>query len=534
MTRKGILFFGSLTPSLAAAATSATSDRGSQAVVALLVAALFILLSLERAHRVLVACGIVSVLWLVHYLTPWNTISFEEATAAVDANVILLLAAMMTIVGVLKETNVFAWLVHRLVRQSNGQADRLLAALMAITAILSALFDNVTTVILVAPIARHLAQLHRIPVWPLFMPMIMAANIGGTATLIGDPPNILIGSAARLSFLDFLLNLTVPVVVMMISARKYMQYRYRNELAAADRVVSSPDGEPQITNPRLLRWSLYVLALVLLGFLLQTVMHVEVAVPAFIGAIAILAIQDHLHLKRRRRQPTAEERTHGILKIIEKEIEWPVLAFFFALFIVMGAATQVGLTELAANGLDHAIRGARDEWRLAPSATLLLGVMIVLWVSALVSMIVDNIPFTMAAIPVIAHLTRVLPGDTEALWWALALGACLGGNGTLIGASANITVVGVAEKLGQPIRFGEFMRFGLPVTLITLTIASLYLLSWIALGGAWTNFGALVALLGAYRRWIFGGYLVLAPVASRLSCEMRGLRDRVRGGNGRR
>lgn len=534
MMRSGILATAILAPSFAAAepTVSASPDHGSQAIVALFVVALFTLLTLERAHRVLVACGIVSLLWIVHYLTPWNTISFDDAMTAVDANVILLLAAMMTIVGVLKETNIFSWLVHRLVQQSHGETATLLAALLSITAVLSALFDNVTTVILITPIAQRLAGLRRISVWPFFMPMIMAANIGGAATLIGDPPNILIGSAARLSFLDFLLNLTVPVLVMMIAIQHYAIYRYRDELAAATRTAPATDGEPRITDPKLLRWSLYVLVIVLLGFLLQAALHVEVAVPAFIGAVAILTIQDYRYLQRRGRQPTPEERAHGILKIIEREIEWPVLAFFFALFIVMGAATQVGLTDLAAHGFAQLVRGVSAYWDLAPPTTLLFAAVAILWLSAIASMIVDNIPFTMAAIPVVAQLSRTLPGDNEVLWWALALGACLGGNGTLIGASANVTVAGMAEKLGQPIGFAAFMRFGVPVTAITLTIASAYLFSWVSLGAAWTNGTVAVLLVCIYRRTIRNRLVVLAPVAVRLMRDVQDFRKRIRNRSG--
>lgn len=537
MTRNGVLAGAIALPSLAAAAEhgiSSTPVLGSQLVVGLMVIALFVLLTLERGHRVLVASGIVSLLWTIHYLTPWNTISFDQAMAAVDANVILLLAAMMTIVGVLKETNVFAWLVYKLVVRVQGQIVPLLAALMSITAVLSALFDNVTTVILVAPIARQIASLKRASVWPLFMAVIMAANIGGAATLIGDPPNILIGSAARLSFSDFLVNVAVPVVIMMLAVQRYVLFRYRTELVTETRVTLASSQEPLISDPKLLRWSLYVLAAVLLGFLFQSVIRVEVAVPAFIGAVAILTIQDYRYLQRRRRQPTPEERTHGILKIIEREIEWPVLAFFFALFIVMGAATQVGLTDLAASAFADLIRHARDHWGLAPPATLLVGALTILWLSAIASMIVDNIPFTMAAIPVVAFLSRTLPGEVEVLWWALALGTCLGGNGTMIGASANVTVAAMAEKFGEPIGFISFMRFGIPVTAITLTIASLYLGAWLFLGGAWINAIGGALLVGIYRKAIRSWIAILAPIVVRASRDVRDLGARLWNRTGRR
>jgi Na+/H+ antiporter NhaD/arsenite permease-like protein len=475
-------------------ALAATRDPVSQGIVAVIIVLVFAVLARETAHRVLVIFGSVSLLWLITYLTPYHLLPFEAAHRSLDLNVILLLAAMMAVVGVLKQTGVFDWAVGRLLDRSGGHPVTLLVLIVWFTALLSSMMDNVTTVIFVTPMALEIARRASIPPVALLLPMVMASNIGGTATLIGDPPNILIGSGAGLSFLDFIENLTVPVLWMVVASVAFSRRYFRRELAAA-RPTDLAGAQPGILQPELLKWSLVISAFVFVGFLTHTITGMPAAVPAAIGAAAILVVQDALYLRAHR--PSAAERLHGILHVIEKEIEWPTLAFFAFLFMTVGAAVETGLIDTLAGGLSGFIHWGSGAFGLSPMGTLLFACLMILWVSGLLSAIVDNIPFVAVAIPIIARLAGELTGDVESLWWALSLGACLGGNGTPIGASANVTVTGLAEKAGAHVTFGEFTRFGASTATITLLISTLFLSLHIYVG-QWPTFiggGASVAVV---------------------------------------
>ena len=283
----------------------------------------------------------------------------------------------------------------------------------------------------------------------------MASNIGGTATLIGDPPNILIGSGAGLPFMAFIYNLTAPILVMMValvwfSERYYVNDIGRKSVARADAGSAGDDAiDTSLHNVPLLRGTAVVTGFIFVGFATHTLTGMPAAVPAVIGVSLILILQDYFYL--RAHKPTHSERQHGILHIIEKEIEWPTLAFFIFLFIAVGAAVETGLIDSVARGLLLLIHSLQSAFGLSPTGTLLLAALVILWVSGFASALIDNIPYTAVSIPIIAKMTTDLPGETQVLWWALALGACLGGNGTLIGASANVTVVGLAEKEGRRI-----------------------------------------------------------------------------------
>jgi Na+/H+ antiporter NhaD/arsenite permease-like protein len=486
-------------PALAAAqghetGLAATRDPVSQGIVAVIIVLVFAVLARETAHRVLVIFGSVSLLWLITYLTPYHLLPFEAAHRSLDLNVILLLAAMMAVVGVLKQTGVFDWAVGRLLDRSGGQPVTLLVLIVWFTAVLSSMMDNVTTVIFVTPMALEIARRAAIPPTALILPMVMASNIGGTATLIGDPPNILIGSGAGLSFLDFLKNLTVPVLWMVVASVAFSRRYFRRELAGA-RPTGFRGDAPRIHQPVLLKWSLVISGFIFLGFLTHTLTGMPAAVPAAIGAAAILIVQDAIYLRTNR--PSAAERLHGILYVIEKEIEWPTLAFFAFLFMTVGAAVETGLIDTMAGGLSSFIHWGSATFALSPTGTLLFACMMILWVSGVLSGLIDNIPFVAVAIPIIARLTGELTGDVEALWWALSLGACLGGNGTPIGASANVTVTGLAERAGTHVTFGEFLRFGASTAAVTLLIASVFLGAHLYLG-MWPTFiggGAGVAVV---------------------------------------
>ena len=479
-------------------AFTATQDPVSQLIVAGVIAGVFALLALEKAHRVLIIFSAVAVLWLVTYLTRYRLISFEQAHQAIDLNVILLLASMMAVVGVLKTTGVFGYAVGRLLRRSGGRPETLLALTVWFTGILSAFADNVTTVVFVYPMVATMARATAIPLAALVLPMVIASNIGGTATLIGDPPNILIGSGAGLSFGQFIENLTMPVLLMLVVCVWFSRRYFRAELAGgrSDSVAAESQA---ITQPLLLRWGLAISALIFVGFFTHPLTGMPAAVPAAIGAALLLLAQDVIYLRTARESP--EERVHGILAVIEREIEWPTLAFFAFLFIAVGAGVQTGLIDTLARGLEQLVGATRSGLGLSETGTLLFAALLILWASAVLSALIDNIPYVAVTIPIIARLVGHLQGDTEILWWALALGACLGGNGTAIGASANVTVVGLAERAGQPIAFRQFSRFGIPITALTLLISTAFIASHLYIGKLATFLGGMTLMAG-YLAWV--------------------------------
>jgi Na+/H+ antiporter NhaD/arsenite permease-like protein len=478
-----------------------TRDAASQGIVAAILVGVFALLAADRVHRVLVPIGAVALIWLITYFSPWRLISFEAAERAIDLNVILLLFAMMALNGVLKTTNVFPWLTDRLLEHSRGNPSRSAALVIWFTGALSTVLNNVTTVMFTYPMAAQIARRLRIDGAAFFLPMVMAANIGGTATLIGDPPNVLIGADPRtgLSFMDFIYHLTVPCTFMMVAlvwfARRYYPADIGRSADADHAGAAQPTGS-RLENVPLLRATCWITALIFVGFVTQSFTGMPIAVPAVIGMAAILLAQDYYYLKANR--PTAEERQHGVLAILERDIEWPTLAFFIFLFVLVGAAVDTGLIESLARALGWMIERLSLALALPEKGTLLLAALLVLWVSGFLSAVIDNIPYAAVTIPLVARLLDDLQAgpDGQVLWWALALGACLGGNGTLIGASANITVTGLAEKDGRRISFREFAAFGGRLTLLTLAISSIYIALWLYVGSATVNLaGAAILVL---------------------------------------
>lgn len=486
------------------ALVASTTDATSQLIVALLLVALFVVLAVEAAHRVLVALGAVAILWAVTYLTPYRLLPLERAGEVIDLNVLLLLAAMMALVGVLKATGVFSWAVDRLLDHFAGDAARAVAALWWFTALASAIVDNVTTVIFVTPIVLATVKRLGVPPTLVLLPLVMAANIGGTATLIGDPPNIMIGSGAGLSFLDFLKELALPAMAMMCGLHLWGVAQVRAALRAQRDRPANPwlagggAATPRhaIADEGLLRWMSVIGVGVLVGFVTHGATGMPTAVPALLGAACALIVQDVRYLRARR--PSHADRQHGILHVLEREIEWPTLTFFAFLFLLVGAAEATGLTATLAGWLRDGILAGRATFALGDAGTLLFAALVVCWSAAAFSALMDNIPFVAVSIPVIAALVPEMPGDARVLWWALALGACLGGNATPIGASANVTTLGLAEREGVRITFGTFAATGVRVTLFTLVVASIYLSGYVLLGGSrvpWLM-GALVAVGG--------------------------------------
>ncbi|MHB1192076.1 MAG: ArsB/NhaD family transporter [Longimicrobiales bacterium] len=460
---------------------ASTTDPVSQAIVAVVVVLLFVMLAREAAHRVLIAMVSAAFLWVMTYLTPWKLISFEASARHLDVNVLLLLAGMMTIVGVLKSTGAFGWAVGHMLERTKGHPLAAARLVAWFTGLMSAFLDNVTTVIFVTPMASGMARRIGLAPVAILLPMVVASNIGGTATLIGDPPNIMIGSGADLSFLAFVENLTAPILIMMVVLQWYLGRYYKAEYAAAAAPAEGVHAHIELSNPALLRWMVAISAGVLVGFLTHSMTGMAAAVPAVVGAAAALLVQDWLYLKEH--QPTAHERSHGILDVLEKDIEWPTLSFFVFLFIVVGAAVETGLIGSIAQGMGLAISNVSTTFGLSEAGTLIFAALLICWMSAVLSAFIDNIPYVAVSIPLIHQLAPTLPGDTEVLWWALSLGACLGGNATVVGASANVTTVGLAEKEGVRISFVQYSKFAAPIATLTVVIASLFLVGFVLLGG---------------------------------------------------
>jgi Na+/H+ antiporter NhaD/arsenite permease-like protein len=402
----------------------------------------YVLIAIDRWDRTLIAL-LGGMLMIV-----LGVIDQQEAFAAIDLNVIFLLAGMMVIASVVAKTGFFELLAIRSVRLSHGHPMRLLIILAAVTAIVSAFLDNVTTVVLMTPIIFSVARRLEISPMPYLLSAVFASNIGGTATLIGDPPNILIGSAAGLGFGDFLFNLTPVIILVFLAFAGVMWLSFRGSLKVPDErreaALEGAEGTA-IKNRRLLYRALIVAGATILGFLFHGVLGLEVATIALLGAAALMLVA-HLDVAETLR-----------------EIEWPTLFFFIGLFILVDGIVATGIVGRFADGLADATKGDAAVAAIA-----------LLWFSGIVSAVVDNIPYTATAIPVVDRL--VSSGmHTDALWWALSLGACLGGNLTIIGASANVVVANMADRAGQPIRFAQFLRYGAAVFASSLLISTVYL-----------------------------------------------------------
>lgn len=428
-------------------------------VALIILVGIYVLISLELVHRTLAALlGAALVLVITHTIGhfdhAYEILTFETAMTLVDWNVIFLLMGMMIIVGVLKESGVFQWLAYKSFQVTGGKVFLLAATLCVVTAVLSAFLDNVTAMLLLTPVTIEIALILGISPLALLMPEIMASNFGGTATLIGDPPNIMIGSYAGLTFNDFVVTLTPCVVVTMIAQVLYTRWYYGKDYQKA--TVEDVPGmitflreKYQITDAKLLTLGGIILMGVITLFILHGFFHMEVSVAAMFGAALILIVS---------RVDT--------VKVVEHEIEWPSLVFFIMLFIVVGAAEETGILQVVADWIKNVCAG-----------NLTVALLLVMWTAAIFSAIVDNIPFTATMLPIVAFLTKTIPGaESGVLWWGLALGACFGGNATVIGASANVITTGIAEKAGHKITFFQFVKHGTPITVIGMIIASLYLL----------------------------------------------------------
>jgi Na+/H+ antiporter NhaD/arsenite permease-like protein len=407
----------------------------------------------ERLNRSIVALLGAVLMILFGLLTQ------EQAVAGIDFNTIGLLVGMMIIVSITRKCGIFEYLAIWSAKLVKASPAGILAMLAVVTAVVSALLDNVTTVLLVVPVTLIITEALKVNPYPFLFSQILASNIGGTATLIGDPPNILIGGQVGLSFNDFALNLAPVVAVILLVHVVSMHLIWGRRLQASAELrarVMQFDERQAISDPRLLRLAALVLALVMGGFIMARTLGLDSGTIGIAGA-ALLLMLDNLG-------KTAEQQSEAVVKVFN-EVEWITIFFFVGLFVVIAGVERAGLLQLLADRLLAATGG--DFTRTGMS---------VLWASAVLSAIVDNIPFVATMIPLIKSMGSAFGGSDALvpLWWCLSLGACLGGNGTLIGASANLTVAGIAERNGIPFHFARYTIIAFPLMLGHVAISSLY------------------------------------------------------------
>ncbi len=397
----------------------------------------------EKIHRTVVALlgGMLMIfLGILHQ---------EKAIEMIDFNTLGLLTGMMIIVGITKNTGVFEYLAVKSAKWAKGDPWQLMLALGTITAVGSALLDNVTTVLLIVPVTFSITSELKVNPIPFLITEIIASNVGGTATLIGDPPNIMIGSQTHLGFMDFVIHLAPPAVIVYILTMLCLKFIYGKRMKVDESLkerIMSFDERSEIKDAALLKKCLFVLGLTILGFVLHQFVHMESATIAMGGATLLMLIT--------RINPDR----------VMHQVEWPVIFFFIGLFILVGGLEETGVIEgIAKKSLE--ITGGE----------MVTTSMIILWLSAIASAFVDNIPFVATMIPLIKTM-GTLGGmqNLDPLWWSLALGACLGGNGTLIGASANVIVAGMAEHRNHPISFLGFMKVAFPLMIMSIIVSSVY------------------------------------------------------------
>lgn len=415
----------------------------------------------EKVHKTIVAIAGATAMLMLKIVDQKEAFYNEEL--GIDYNVVFLLIGMMIIVNVMKDTGVFEWMAIKAAKAAKGEPFKIMAILSVITAVVSAFLDNVTTVLLIAPVTLLICDALEVEAVPFLITEAIASNIGGTATLIGDPPNIMIASKAKLEFMDFIYHLTPVVVVVLIAYIFTIKWMFRDSLTVKPelkaRIMEMKESEA-IMDPSLTKKSLIVLSLAILGFIFHSQLGFEPATIALTGAGLLLLVAG--------KEPQ---------EILEK-IEWTSLFFFMGLFIMVGAVVKVGLIKILA-----------EQALALTQGSMFATSMLVLWFSAFASAVIDNIPYVATMNPLIIDMAKGLWPNvadpvslvhTPALmpvWWSLALGACLGGNGTLIGASANVVVAGMAEKAGKKITFMQFTKYGMPLMIESVVICTVYI--WI-------------------------------------------------------
>ncbi len=418
----------------------------------------YVVIVSERVHKTIVALTGAALMLIVKILDQSEAFHLEET--GVDWNVIFLLISMMVIINIMRPTGIFEYIAIKSAKWGRGEPVRILIIFSVVTAVLSAFLDNVTTVLLLAPVTLLIADALEIDPVPFLITEALTSNIGGTATLIGDPPNIMIASKAKLSFMDFIVHLTPAVIIIMIIYLVVLKMIFGRRLRVRPELrerILAMDEREAIRDPVLLRKSLFVLSLVIIGFVFHGFFHYEPATVALSGAALLLLL-------------SSTDNPHHYLS----EVEWPTIFFFIGLFIIIGGIVKVGLIKwLSLKVLD------------LTGGNMFATSMLIMWFSAFASAFVDNIPYVATMNPLIIDMANQLWPELKGVellqhhelmpvWWSLALGACLGGNGTAIGASANVIVVGMSERAGRKITFLRFMLYGMPIMVLTVVISTLY------------------------------------------------------------
>jgi Na+/H+ antiporter NhaD/arsenite permease-like protein len=407
----------------------------------------------ERLNRAVVAilAGAIAI--------AFGFLAQSEAIAAIDFNTLALLIGTMIIVGVTRKSGIFGYFAIRAAQLMRASPAGILAALSLVTGLISAFLPNTTTVLFVVPVTLVIATELSLPAYPFLFAEIFASNIGGTATLIGDPPNILIGSAAGLSFDDFLLALGPVVVAVFVVQVVMLHFLWGRHLRAEPRFranIMAMNATAAIADARLVPWSLLVIAALVLALVFSGPLHLEA------GTLALLAAGLLLMFDVAPRAPREQSET---VASAFQEVDWVTIFFFIGLFVIVGAVTRTGLLDYAGARLIAFTHGSVEETAL-----------FLLWAGAILSALVDNIPFVITMIPLVKSIAPSLGGNTAVLpiWWSLALGACLGGNGTLIGSAASLTVAGVAERSGVAMNYWRYNRLGFPLMLLSIVLCHLY------------------------------------------------------------
>lgn len=427
-------------------------------VATLTFVAVLVLIAFERLHNTLAALLGVAVVLIASSLGQFALpnlfiFNFERALSYVNFEVIFLIMGMMIVIAAIEGTGIFQWVTLQAYRLSGGRVWLLVVILMAITSVASALLDNVTTMLLMAPLTIQIALALGIDPLSVLLPEVLASNIGGISTLIGTPTNILIGAYAGLSFNNFLVNLTPGVLLALVALSVYVILRYRKRWRAAGGGISEVllkrlEESGQITEPGKLGRAGIIFGVMMLGFILGEHIHLTPAVTALTGAAFILL--------------WVEPEIETMMKLVD----WTTLMFFIGLFILVGAIQEVGLLSIIASAISQAV-----------GSSVIVALLVLVWSAALLSGVIANIPFTAAMLPVVAFLSRTIPGATSnVLFYALSVGSAMGGNSSLIGASANMVTAGIAERAGYRITYMEFLKVGLPATVITVAVGTIWLL----------------------------------------------------------
>ena len=450
----------------------------------------YALIITEVVHRTLAAAiGGLAAIVALNYYKEGSALSLAETTTLIEWETIGLLLGMMVMVGIISHTGIFEWFAVQAYKKSNGNVWTLVVILCAVTAVLSAFLDNVTTMLLLTPVTIQLARVLDLNPIPILIAEVLFSNIGGAATMIGDPPNIIIGSMMSesaiaedyphlasdgVSFNDFIVELAPGIMLTIVPTYMMLKWMYAEEFSGERiRDVEELESKYGVKDSKMLKTSGTVLILVILGFFLNPILHIPVSWVALVGAVVMLLVTDR----------------HDLEEPLEK-VEWTTLIFFAGLFVLIHSLQHLGVIEWIGYKVESAISYFDPDYQFVAA------LVIILWVSAVASAFIDNIPYTITMIPIVLQIADSLSLELGPLIWALAFGACLGGNGTLIGASANVVTAGMSEEAGYPISFNEFFKAGFPVMLMTVSIITGYIVMVYWVAEVWKFIFLGIALLG--------------------------------------